>query len=224
MSYSPSAEPIEVFFSYSHRDEKLRDKLALHLSILQRQGVIKAWHDRKISAGTEWAKAIDDKLNSADMILLLISDSFLASDYCYDIEMLRALERHERDEARVIPIILKPVDWSGAPFGKLQAFPINAKPVTKWSNRDAAFANIAQGIRQAAQEISAARQAVQQRQSRPIDSSPAVIQLDSPEGSVGLKSPFYIERPPNESDCYEEILKPGGLVRVKAPGKWARLR
>lgn len=146
-------EPIDLFFSYSHRDEKLRDKLALHLAMLQRQGVIKSWHDRKISAGTEWAQAIDDNLNAAGIILLLVSDSFLASDYCYDIEMKRAIARHEAGEARVIPIILKPVDWSGAPFSKLQAFPKNAKPVTTWSNRDQAFTDIAQGIRQAAIEL-----------------------------------------------------------------------
>jgi len=111
--------PIEVFFSYSHRDEKLRDKLAPHLSMLQREGVISAWHDRKIGAGTEWAKAIDDNLNAAGIILLLISADFLGSDYCYDLEMKRAMERHEAGEARVIPIILKPVDWSSAPFSKL---------------------------------------------------------------------------------------------------------
>lgn len=145
--------PVTVFFSYSHRDEKLRDKLALHLSLLQKQGVIQSWHDRKITAGMEWAQAIDDNLNTADIILLLISDNFLASDYCYDIEMQRAMERHEAKEALVVPIILKPVDWSGAPFGKLQAFPKDAKPVTKWSNRDEAFTNIAQGIRTVANTL-----------------------------------------------------------------------
>jgi TIR domain len=120
-------EPVNVFFSYSHKDEKLRDKLAVHLSALQRQQVITSWHDRKISAGAEWAQAIDDNLNAADIILLLISADFLASDYCYDIEMQRAIDRHEAGEARVIPIILKPTDWSGTPFGKFQVFPRNAK-------------------------------------------------------------------------------------------------
>jgi len=138
-------QPVNVFFSYCHRDEKLRDKLALHLSMLQREGVIKAWHDRKIMAGTEWAKEIDDNLNAAEVILLLVSADFLASNYCYEIEMQQAIVRHEAGEALVIPIILKPVDWSRAPFSKLQAFPKDAKPVTKWTNRDEAFLNIAQG-------------------------------------------------------------------------------
>lgn len=221
--------PVDLFCSYSHRDEKLRDKLALHLAMLQRQGVINAWHDREIQAGTEWAKEIDDKLNAAAIILLLISDHFLASDYCYDIEMKRAIERHEAGEAVVIPIILKPVDWSGAPFGKLQAFPKDAKPVTKWSNRDDAFVNIAQGIREAAQSLAA------QLAERPAV-APAELQASSPTapnavaplttnpstweelgGQVPLDSPFYVERPPMESRCYEAIAKPGALIRIRAP-------
>ncbi|HKP12653.1 MAG TPA: toll/interleukin-1 receptor domain-containing protein, partial [Blastocatellia bacterium] len=80
---------MEVFFSYSHKDEKLRDKLADHLRILERQSVISSWHDRRITAGSEWAGQIDEHLNTAHVILLLISEAFLASDYCYDIEMKR---------------------------------------------------------------------------------------------------------------------------------------
>jgi hypothetical protein len=149
---------IEVFFSYSHRDEELRDEMAKHLTILKRQGVITTWHDREITAGTEWAGAIDAHMNSAQVILLLISPDFLASDYCWDIELKRAMERHEAREARVIPVILRPVDnWSKAPFGKLQAFPTNGKPVTTWSNRDEAFANVAQAIRKAVQELAATK-------------------------------------------------------------------
>lgn len=145
---------IEVFFSYSHKDEDLRDELAKQLSILKRQGMITTWHDREISAGTEWAGAIDAHMNSAQVILLLISADFLASDYCWDIEVKRAIERHEEGEARVIPVILRPVDyWQEAPFGKLQAFPTNGKPVTTWANRDEAFANVAQAIRKAVQEL-----------------------------------------------------------------------
>jgi len=149
----PSSQSIEVFFSYSYKDEVLRDELATHLSLMKRHGVIEAWHDREISAGREWANAIDDNLNTADIILLLVSANFLASDYCYDIEMQRAMERHEAREARVIPIILKPVDWSDAPFAKLQALPKNAKAVTTWQDKDEAFLNVAQGIRRVVEEM-----------------------------------------------------------------------
>ncbi|ODH01568.1 hypothetical protein A4S05_28455 [Nostoc sp. KVJ20] len=144
---------VKVFFSYSHKDEALRDELATHLSMMKRQGVIEAWHDREISAGSEWANAIDDNLEIADIILLLVSANFLASDYCFDKEMTRAMERHETREARVIPIILKPSDWNGAPFGKLQALPKNAKPVTTWQDQDEAFLNVAQGIRRVVEDI-----------------------------------------------------------------------
>ncbi|MBE9180462.1 toll/interleukin-1 receptor domain-containing protein [Oculatella sp. LEGE 06141] len=150
---TPPIQAIEVFFSYSHKDEELRDELATHLSMLKRQGIISAWHDREISAGQEWAAEIFANLNSAHIILLLVSANFLASDYCYDKEMLRAMERHEARDARVIPIILKPCDWADAPFGKLQALPKNALPITKWGDRDDAFLNVAQGIRTAIQQM-----------------------------------------------------------------------
>lgn len=148
-----STEPIEVFFIYSYKDEDLRDELAKHLSILKRQGIITAWHDREISDGTEWAGHIDEHLNTAQIILLLISPDFLASDYCYDIELTRAMERHAAQEAYVIPVILGEFDWKGAPFGKLQALPKDALPVTNWENRDRAFADVARGIRQAVEEL-----------------------------------------------------------------------
>jgi len=142
----------ELFYSYSHKDEELRDELENHLSILKRQGVIAGWHDRKIGAGYAWQGEIDAHLNSAAVILLLISADFLASDYCYDIEMKRALERHKTGEARVIPVILRAVDWQGAPFGKLQCLPTDGRPVTSWTNRDEAFRDVVKGIRAALEE------------------------------------------------------------------------
>ena len=149
---------VEVFFSYSHQDEDLRDNLAKHLSILQRRGVIDTWHDRQIEAGTEWAADIEQQLNRADIILLLVSADFLASDYCYDVEVQRAMERHEAGDARVIPVIIRPVDWQDAPFGKLQALPKDAKPITKWADRDEALLDVAKGIKRTLQEIADARQ------------------------------------------------------------------
>jgi TIR domain/CHAT domain len=151
MSQVPGA--VEVFFSYAHKDERLRNQLEDHLSNLKRQDVITGWHDRKIAAGTEWKGQIDSRLESARIILLLVSANFLASDYCYDIELKRALERHEAGEARVIPIILRPCDWHTAPFGKLQALPTDTKPVTEWSSRDRAFHDISTGIRKVVEEL-----------------------------------------------------------------------
>src|SRR5215472_6110261 len=98
---------VKIFISYAHKDEALRDELEKHLSLLQRQGFITSWNDRQILPGTEWAYAISEHLNTAQIILLLISSDFLASDYCYSIEMERALERHEAGEAYVVPVILR---------------------------------------------------------------------------------------------------------------------
>ncbi|MFC7537181.1 toll/interleukin-1 receptor domain-containing protein [Sphingomonas sp. GCM10030256] len=139
-----------LFFSYSHADEALRDQLERQLAMLKRQGIIEAWHDRRIGAGNEWATAIDNHVETDDIILLLVSPDFLASDYCYDREMNRALERHDAGEAIVIPVILRPCDWHHAPFGKLQAVPTDGKPVTLMPNTDAALLEVAQAVRDAA--------------------------------------------------------------------------
>jgi tetratricopeptide (TPR) repeat protein len=140
-------QAVEVFYSYAHKDEKLRSALVEHLSTLQRQGYISEWHDRHILAGTDWAQEIDTHLNSASLILLLISPSFIASDYCYGIEMQRALERHHSGQAHVIPIIMRPTDLSGTPFAALQFLPTTGKAITTWQNRDKAMLNVANGIR-----------------------------------------------------------------------------
>ncbi|MCD1125202.1 toll/interleukin-1 receptor domain-containing protein [Jinshanibacter sp. LJY008] len=140
-----------VFFSYSHVDEGLRDQLEKQLAMLKRQGVIETWHDRRISAGHEIDKAIDERINSDEIILLLVSPDFIASDYCYNIEMKNALRRHEAGDATVIPVILRACDWHHAPFGKLLATPRDGKPVTQWSDRDEAFLQVAQAVRKAAE-------------------------------------------------------------------------
>ncbi len=139
---------LEVFYSYSHKDEELRKQLEIHLALLQRNGLILPWTDRCIGAGDEWADQIDEHLHTAQIILLLISPDFLASNYCFDIEMKAALERHAKQQAIVIPIVLRPCDWSGAPFARLQALPRDAKAITLWPNQDEAFAEIAKALRE----------------------------------------------------------------------------
>src|SRR5262245_23088941 len=150
-------ESIKLFFSYSHKDEALRNELVNHLQILTRQGVISSWHDRKILPGDEWDHHIHAQLATADIILLLISADFIASDYCLDTEVKIALERSASGEAPVVPILLRPVDWTGALFAKLHALPTSGKPVTMWSNHDAAFADVAQGIRKLADNLRVSR-------------------------------------------------------------------
>src|SRR5690349_20709716 len=122
---SATPPPIEVFYSYADTDAPLCSKLEKHLSLLKHEGIITTWHKRQILAGADWAKALDSHLSTAPVILLLISADFVASDYCYGIEIQQSLQRHDAGEARVIPILLRPVNWRGAPFGKLTALPSN---------------------------------------------------------------------------------------------------
>lgn len=150
----PNSSPLSVFISYSHKDEELKDELEIHLATLKRQGKIKSWQDRSIEAGTEWDDAIKAALEAAQIILLLVTPRFIASNYINDIELSRAMERHRAGTARVIPIILKPVDFKGSPFEKLQALPKDAKPVTRWDDQDEAFLNIVQGIRRVVDSLS----------------------------------------------------------------------
>jgi TIR domain len=145
--------PLELFYSYADTDEPLLHELEKHLSLLKHRGLITTWHKRQIAAGSDWKEIVDCHLNTASVILLLISADFLASDYCYGIEMQQALQRHESGQARVVPVLLCPVDWQGAPFEKFKALPSNGKPITLWRNRDAAFADVVQGIRTALEEM-----------------------------------------------------------------------
>ena len=144
-----SKEGVPVFISYAHEDENLRIALGKHLSVLEREGLVTAWHDRMIRPGKEWKGEIDSNLDSAGVILLLVSSDFINSDYCYDIELKRALEHHEQRNTIVVPVILRPVVWQKTLFSKLQALPKDGKPVTEFQNQDAAFVEITEGIRAA---------------------------------------------------------------------------
>ncbi len=157
MSIQPPSGPVTLFYSYAHEDEELRNQLDKHLHVLKRQELITSWHDREIRAGDDWAIEIDTHLESAQIILLLISADFFASDYCYGVEMKRALARHFTGEARIIPIILRPVDWKhDLILSSLQVLPTDSKPVTTWSSSppyDAAFEDIAKGIRKVLEDL-----------------------------------------------------------------------
>jgi hypothetical protein len=138
---------LKAFISYSHRDERHAERLRTALAVLKAQGLIQDWHDRKIKPGAEWQTAIDEQLGSADLVLLLVTPDFLASEYAVGIEVTRALERHARREAVVVPVILRACDWMNSPLGKLQALPTDGKPIANWKNRDDAWLNVTHGIR-----------------------------------------------------------------------------
>jgi hypothetical protein len=153
LASAPGTGGLSLFISYSHEDESLKNELVKHLEPLRRQKLIEAWHDRKVKAGEEWDKEISSNLDKADIILLLVSVDFINSAYCYDIELERALERHDNSEAKVIPVILRTCMWNYTPFAKLLALPKDARAVSLWTDRDEAFLNVAEGVRQVAQEL-----------------------------------------------------------------------
>ncbi len=171
---------VKIFFCYAREDEALLNKLKTHLRPLQRQGLIDVWHDRDISAGAEWEQEISQHLNAAQIILLLVSPDFMDSDYCYGIEMKRAIERHERDEARVVPVILRPTLWRETSLGKLQALPKDAKPVIGWPNVDDALFSIAEGIR----DIVIERRTAEEEQARKAREELAQPLVTSPEAAA----------------------------------------
>jgi len=146
MTASTSSK-LNLFISYSHADEELKNELDKHLIMLKRSGKIEVWNDRRLMAGQEWDDEIAKELAHADIILLLISADFNNSEYIWEKELSAAIKRHEDGKARVVPIILRNCEWHDGPYAKLQALPRGGKPVTEFQNRDEAFLDIASGIR-----------------------------------------------------------------------------
>jgi hypothetical protein len=181
--------PVEVFISYSYRDQELKETLITHLANLKHQKKITAWQDRAIESGQKWEAQIKQQLESAQIILLLISPDFMASDYYYDIEMQRAIERHNAGMSRVIPIFLRPVDWKGSPFSKLAALPKDAKPITQWSDYDTAFLDVVQGIRRAVEFLA------KNTHSQPNLGSPSADNRQSELPEPPFMSPFITGAP-----------------------------
>ncbi len=137
----------KIFFSYSKNDRPLLDELLRQLSGLRRQGKIQPWNDLDILPGEEWDAKIKHELHTADIIVLFLSPDFLNTDYIWDVEITAAMARHEQGSAVVIPVAVRPCDWSGLPFSKLNALPSKAKPVTSYTNRDEAWLEVVQGVK-----------------------------------------------------------------------------
>ena len=150
--------PARVFMSYSHKDEELRNELETHLSMLKNQGLIEAWHDRRLVSGDHLDDSIHAELEAADIILLLVSPDFLASDYCYRIEKGHALKRHRAGEARTISVILRPCEWGETELSQYLVTPKDGKAITRWADRDEAFLDVAKSIRRAVEEVNRASQ------------------------------------------------------------------
>jgi tetratricopeptide (TPR) repeat protein len=175
--------PLKVFISYAHADEAYRKTLAKHLSALEAEGLIVIWHDRKITGGREWAGAIDDALRSADIVLLLISADFLASDYCNDIELTEAIRRHDAAQTRVVPVILRSCDWEHSRFARFNALPPEGVPVVEAEHPDQRFVAVAKGLRAIVAELTRPDSATTRQNPTRSDVSPAT----SP--ALGVEAP-----------------------------------
>ena len=163
-----------IFFSYSHQDEGMRDRLEKHLAPLKRSGAIENFHDRRIEAGRHVDHSISREIENANIILFLVSADFLSSDYCNDIEVEHALERHGRDETVVIPVILRPCDWQSSNFGRLIAAPKDGRPITKWPNEDDAMLNVAEMIKACLPKITKTHLSSDERPKKEIVAEPAI--------------------------------------------------
>lgn len=183
----PTSSRIKVFISYSHEDEALKNELCVHLATLRRQGKIETWHDRAIEAGTDWEMMLKAKFYAADLVLLLITAGFIASDYCYETEMQWALERHQQGKVRVVPIIMKPCDWKGTPFCTLQVLPKDRKPITIWDNQDEALTTVVKDIRKVVETLA--------RNQTHFPFTPALLDEDAVSAILLADSVFVVGTP-----------------------------
>lgn len=222
--HAPSSRPLRVFVSYSHKDESLKHELETHLSVLRRRGVIADWSDRRIAAGADWHREISTALEAADLILILVSADFLASDYVYDVEVTRAIQKHEEGKARVVPIVLRPVDWRASPFTVFQALPRDARPITSWRNRDEAWVDVVEGIRLICDEIRAAPAV--HPESRPTATTRQIFPLFDVFKASGMPSVTFVE-PEAFPLLKMSVAQPGRGVVIQGPsgiGKTTALR
>jgi len=150
---SQTTSPLPVYISYVESDEELRLKLEKHLVMLKRQGLISTWHSRQASAGLDKDDEVNNNINKARLILLLVSQEFIASDYCYEKEMTNAMDHHAKGTARVIPILLRDADWRYTPFGNLQALPRDYKPIASRKDQDSTLVKIVEEIRQICDQL-----------------------------------------------------------------------
>ena len=202
--------PVSLFYSYAHEDEPLRDELAGHLKILERRGLIQAWHDRQIRPGQAWDQAIDQHLSTADLVLLLVSKDFIGSDYIWGVELAQTMKRQQARQCEVVPIIVRavdidPSDADDLPFLKLQGLPPDLKPVTSWANRDEAWTQVAKGLRATVNAIRARRPAA----------APVPVPLPPPPAAAAAKPPTpeaVGRRPPTSGDIDIGDLFKGGRV------------
>jgi hypothetical protein len=209
-----AAAPLRVFYSYSHKDSRMLERLRTHMAMLRREGLITEWFDREIEAGGQWRGEIERELEAADVILLLVSADFLASDFCYEQEMARAVERARRGETLLIGVMLHGVDgWEGSPFAEFQVVPRDARPISKWSNQNEAYSDAVRRIREALETHAGGARRPASRTALPPPSgssgpTPAVVSPDSTEDFLSPSEEAYLAsiEPPLRRKIEREVL------------------
>jgi internalin A len=145
---------LEIFFSYAHKDEVWLKRIETSLMGLVRRDLIHVWHDGNISQGTEWLAEMKERLEMSQIIVLLVSPDFIASDFCWNVEMPRVIERHQEGSARVIPIIVRPANWKKTLLQDFQALPRNGKALSTWKDKDSALQEVAEDIERIVERLS----------------------------------------------------------------------
>ena len=202
------ATPLSVFISYAHEDEIFLEKLRNHLTSLVREQLIAGWHDRMITAGGDWEREIKARLENADIIVLLVSSDFTGSEYCVGTEAALAVERWKANKARVVPVIVRPVDWKRLPLGSgssqtslglLNALPKDGQPITLWPNEDQAYENVATGLRAVINDVNRQRASVASSPEstptsaatlRPVSPPPSQSGRDPVQTAINRLMPF----------------------------------
>jgi TIR domain len=193
--------PLRVFYSYSHHDRRMLERLYAHMVMLRREGLITEWYDGAIDAGSEWRDEIARELEAADVILLLVSADFLASEFCYEQEMLRAVERAHRGDALVIGVMMRAVaGWERSPFAEFQVVPQDGRPVSKWSNADDAYRHVVERIRSAIGE----RLEAGSRARSPAHRSPARGRRKAAAAQPAQREPRSQATPPADDDVLND--------------------
>jgi adenylate kinase family enzyme len=195
--------PLEVFCCYAREDQEMLERLKKHLAPMQRSGQITIWSDFNLNAGVEWEKEQHQHLESADIVLLLISPDFMNSDYCYSTEMARSIQRHDEGSAHIIPILLRSTYWKDAPFANIQMAPMDAKPVTRWPDLDDALHDITVHInrvvsdlrtRSAQREVNGQTYTGRDALIEPIVISPITYRLSEVFVKSGFPNVTFVER------------------------------
>jgi hypothetical protein len=145
--------PLKLFLSYAHEDRDIVAELRKHLAPLRYEQIVTDWYDLELIPGQDWDREILSQLESSDLVLVMVSADFVASKYAYGRELSLALDLHDQERLRMLPVICRNCRWQNLPFSRLQVLPEGAVAISSWENRDDAFVSVVLGVERVAREI-----------------------------------------------------------------------